>query len=96
MQEQVTFIIKLKFTRNRVTLKVTNNTHKTVAFDLTEMIGVLDLRSLGYYKIKKGMLQQKLNDHYHFESADTVCNQFNRFVTLLKKKRKRVKKFICG
>ena len=49
------------------------------------MIGILDLRSLGYYKIKQGVLQQNLSEHYHFESADTVCDQFNRFVNLLKK-----------
>ena len=31
------------------------------------------------------MLQQNLSEPYHFESADTVCDQFNRFVNLLKK-----------
>ena len=31
------------------------------------------------------MLQQNLSEYYHFESADTVCDQFNRFVNLLKK-----------
>ena len=46
-------MIKLKFIRSRVTLKVTNNTQETVTFDWTEMIGVLDLRSLGYYKSNK-------------------------------------------
>ena len=85
MQEQVTIMIKLKFIRNRVTLKVTNNIHKTVTFDPTEMIGILYLTSLGYYKIKQGMLQQNISEHYHFESAESVCNQFNRFVNLLKK-----------
>ena len=49
------------------------------------MIGILDLRSLGYYKIKQGFLQQNLSKHYHFETADTVCDQFNRFVNMLKK-----------
>ena len=88
MQEQVTNMIKLKFIRNRVTLKVTNNTHETVMFDLTEMISILDLRSLGYYKIKQDVLQQNLNKHYHFESADAICEQFMRFVNLLKKRRK--------
>ena len=43
MQEQVTNMIKLKFIRNRPTLKI--NTHETMTFDLTEMIGILDLRS---------------------------------------------------
>ena len=49
------------------------------------MIGILDLQSLGYYKIKQGVLQQNLSKHYHFESADTVYDQFNRFVNMLKR-----------
>ena len=73
MQEQVTDMINFKFIRNRATLKVTNNTHETVTFDPTEMIGILDLRSLGYYKIKQDVLQENLSKHYHFESADTMC-----------------------
>ena len=85
MHEQVTNMIKLKFKRNRVTLKVTNNNHETMMFDLTDMIGILDLRSLGYIKIKQDILQQNLSKHYHFESADAVFDQFNRFVNLLKK-----------
>ena len=82
-------MMKLKIIRNRAILKVTNNTHKTVTFDLTEMIGILDLRSLGNYKIKQGMLQQNLSELYHFESADTVWDQYNRFVNLVKKRRGR-------
>ena len=38
--------------RNRLTLNVTNNTQQTVIFDPKEMIGILVLRSLGYYKIR--------------------------------------------
>ena len=66
-------------------MKVTNNTQETVMFDPTEMTGILDLRSLGYYKIKQGILQQNLSKHYHFEFAATVCDQFNRFVNMLKR-----------
>ena len=65
MNEQVTNMAKLKFIRNRVTLKITNNTHETMTFDPTDMIGILDLRSLGYYKIKQDVLQQNLGKHYH-------------------------------
>ena len=85
MQKQVTIMIKLKFIRNRVTLKITNNMQDNVMFDSTEMIGILDFISLGYYKIKQDVLQQNLSKHYHFESADAMCKQFNRFVNLLKK-----------
>ena len=49
-------------------------------FGWTEMIGVVDLRSLGFYKIKQDVLQEHLGRHYHFKLADDVFNQYNRFV----------------
>ena len=61
---------------------------ETVIFDPKEMIGILDLRLMGYYKIKKGILQQNLSKYYRFESADTLCEQFNRFINILKEERK--------
>ena len=85
MKEQATSMIKLKFIRNKAVLKITNNTHKTVTFGWTEMIGVVDLRSLGFYKIKQEVLQEHLGKHYHFELADDICNQYNRFVNHMRK-----------
>ena len=49
------------------------------------MMGILDLRSLGFYKIKQEVLQEHLGRHYHFELADDVCDQYNRFVNLMRK-----------
>ena len=51
------------------------------------MLGTLDLRSLGYYKIKHSILQQNLSKYYKFERADTVCKHFNKFINTLKKER---------
>ena len=48
--------MKLKFIINRAIFKVANNTHKTVTFDLKEMLGIVDMTSLGYYKIKQCVL----------------------------------------
>ena len=42
-----------------------------------EGIGILDFKSLGYYKIQQGVLQQNLSKFYKFKSAESVCNQFN-------------------
>ena len=78
-------MIKLKFHRNKAVLKNTNKTHETVTFGWTEMIEVVDLRSLGFYKIKQEVLQEHLGKHYHFESADDICNLYNRFVNLMRK-----------
>ena len=57
-----------------------------MTFGRTEMMGVLDLRLLGLYKIKQGVLQEHLDRHYHFKLADNVCDQYNRFVNLMRKK----------
>ena len=64
---------------------MTNSTQDTVTFDPKEMLGIIHLRSLGYYKIKQGVLQQNLSCMYHFESTNTVCDQFNRFINILRK-----------
>ena len=85
MKEQATNMIKLKFIRNKATLKITNKTHETVTFGQTEMIGVVDFRSLGFYKIKQEVLQEHLGTQYHFELADDICNQYNRFLNLMRK-----------
>ena len=85
MKEQATNMIKLKFIRNKAVLKITNKTHETVTFGQTEMIGVVDLGSLGFYKIKQEVLQEHLGRHYHFKLANDVCNQYNRFMNLMRK-----------
>ena len=49
--------------------------------------GVIDLRSLGYYKTKQGILQQNLTRYYKFEKAEKHWEYFNKFVNMLKKER---------
>ena len=56
-------------------------------FKPEEMIGIIDFRSLGYYKIKQGLLQQILSRYYKFERAEKLCNYFNKFVNTLKRER---------
>ena len=85
MKERTTNMVKLKIIQNKAVLKVTNKTHKAVTFGRTEMMGIVDLRLLGFYKIKQEVLQEHLGRHYHFELADDVCNQYNRFVYLMRK-----------
>ena len=43
-----------------------NNTQEMVIFEPKQMLGILDLRSLGYYKIRQGVLQQNLTKCFHF------------------------------
>ena len=78
--QKTPMMLKLKFIRNKAMLDITNNTRETVIFDKKMSIGILDLRSLGYYKIKLGVLQQNLNKYYQFEEIDKVCVEFNKMI----------------
>ena len=55
------------------------------------MLGILDLRSIGYYKIKQGVLQQNIRKYSRFESVDVLHEQFNKFVNTLKKEKENTK-----
>ena len=54
---QNTMMEKLKFVQNLTTLDVTNSSLEIVTFNPKEMLGILDLRLIGYYKIKQGIQQ---------------------------------------
>ena len=66
-------------------LGMTNSSLETLILNLKEGLGILDLRSLGYYKIRQGVLQQNLSRFYEFESAEKVCDQFNNMMNTIKK-----------
>ena len=82
--QKTPMMLKLKFIRNKAILDITNNTRETVIFDKKMSIGILDLRSLRYYKIKQGVLQQNLNKYYQFEELDKVCAEFNKMVEAIR------------
>ena len=52
-----TLLIKLKFTQNKAVLDIKNAGKDTMILNPKEMIGIVDIRSFGYYKIKQGILQ---------------------------------------
>ena len=54
MKEQTTNMIKLKFIQNKVVLKIKNKTHETITFGKSDMMGVVDLRLLGFLQNKAG------------------------------------------
>ena len=48
---------------NLPTLDVTNSSLETMIFDPKQMLGILDLRLVGYYKIMQRILQQNLSKY---------------------------------
>ena len=85
-----TLLIKLKFTCNKAILDIRNAGKDTIILNPKEMIGIVDIQSLGYYKIKQGILQQNLSKYYKFEEAGKLCEYFNKFVNTLKEDREQV------
>ena len=69
-------------------IRYKNSGLDTIIFDPKEMLGISGLRSLGYYKIKQGILHHNLSKYYRLESADVLCEQFHIFINTLKKERK--------
>ena len=82
-----TLLIKLKFTCYKAILDVMNKGKDTMILRPEEMIGIIDLRSLGYCKIKQGILQENLRRYYRLKKAEKLCEYFNKFVNTLQKDR---------
>ena len=70
---------------NTIILDIVSNSPDTIIFKPEEMLVIVDLRSLGYYKIRQGILQQNLSKYYKFERADTLCEHFSKFINTLKR-----------
>ena len=69
---------------------VNNSNLETLIIDPGEVLGILYPRSLGYYKIKQGVIQQKLSRFYNFELAEEVCMQFNNLINMIRKEQKAI------
>ena len=81
---------------NKKILNIINKGKDTMIFKPEELIGIIDLRLLGYYKIKQGILQQYLSKYYRFEKAEELCEYFNKFVNTLKREQRLQKTSIHG
>ena len=55
-------VLKVKFIQNMAMLDMVNNSNlETLILDPGEALGILDFRSLWYYKVQQGVIQQKLS-----------------------------------
>ena len=86
---QSTMLIKLKLTCNATIIDMVNNSSETMIFRPEQMLGIVDLRLLGYHKIKQGILQQNLSKYYRFVRAGKLCEYYNNLVNALKMEREK-------
>ena len=72
---------------NKAVLDKKNAGKDTMILNPKEVTRIVDIRPLGYYKIKQGILQQNLSRYYRFGEASELCEYVNRFIDTLKKDR---------
>lgn len=82
---QSIIMLKVKFMRNAAILDVMNSSSKILILNPKMALVILDLRLLGYYKIKQGVLQKNLSKYYGFKSAEKLCDQYNYLINTLRK-----------
>ena len=82
-----TLLIKLKFTHDKAVFDIKNAGKDTMILRPKEKVGIVNIRSLGYYKIKQGILQLNLSRYYRFEEVKKLCEYLNKFVGTLRKER---------
>ena len=83
---QSVIVLKVKFVQNVTMLDMVNNSSsETLILNSREVLGISDLRSLGHYKIKQGLIQQKLSRYYEFELTEKACTQFKNLINTLRK-----------
>jgi hypothetical protein len=78
--------IKLKVCRNKAMLQITNLGKTKMVLHPDHALGLIDLRSLGYFKIDFGQLEEDLKEFVHFESLYKICEEFNKCNTNVKEK----------
>ena len=63
-----TNIIKVELVRKTGFLDVTNHSSEPLTLNKDEVIGIVDLRSIGYHKVKQDTVQHHLPHYYEFKS----------------------------
>ena len=73
--------LKLKFYRNKGHIRVTHaGEEPIITLETGVAIGIVDLRSIGYFHITGAAIMDALRDEVHFEDANTMCDHVNRLI----------------
>ena len=70
---------KIKVHRNTSALWIKNKSDGPLAMETDKAIGIIDLRSVGYYKLPYQVLETNLKGHYHFAKAQEIKDQYQEF-----------------
>ncbi len=71
---------KVKMLKNRCVVQVIKTTDSDVVLTKNEPLGIVDLRSIGYYEVSAITLKQHLSSEYKFLSPRDYADSYNKLV----------------
>ena len=82
--------LKVKVQNNRAIIKAVNMTNTTQYFDPSKPIGILDLRSIGYFRVTHYQFETDLK-HMEFQKLSLIMDQLNDCITQTREQRQEKK-----
>ena len=79
-----TNILNGTFVRHFQFVDVTNNLSEQLIFSKDEALGILDLISICYYKVKQSIMWHPLKT-YTFRQSQVLCEEFNKLTNTLRR-----------
>ena len=72
--------IKAPIIRNTVCLQISNHSKVLIHHDASSVVGLVDIRSLGYFHVGMDQLRRNILKHYQFKSLQDLNYHFNRMI----------------
>ena len=70
------YTMQLKLVNNTAVIDMVNNSRTTMFFTKQKAIGIVDIRSLGYYNIQQCVLEYNLGAHYEFANFNKLASVY--------------------
>ena len=77
--------ITVKVIRNVGLLDVTDIPSDQFIFNKNDSLGELDVRSIGYYKVKQSNIQHHLESYYECRPLQALCEEINKLTNTLRR-----------
>ena len=79
---------KVRVTRNKIKMSLHNSSDHTINCDKDFPVGILDIRSLGYFHVDMNNMQKNLLKGHEFESLNRIVDSMNEMITYTNKETK--------
>ena len=77
---QVLFTVKAPVNRNKISLMITNHTDTKITGSPSQSVGILDVRSIGYFHVGLDLMKKTFLRNYKFKTLNELNLQFNRMI----------------